>query len=182
MQVQEGEHPNRLDPKNPVYAEETNPSVIVNGFSERPRASHIQRIWLDHHASLKVTSGFECIYISKSFRVSAIATWIQVRPRHLLAGKCHYRVTRATSSITTIITESVIAIPTATISTTTTAATKATMTTEISPSTKIVIVAKTASMTITKIKQCRQRGTYRTEAEKAEELVPNAITTDADNS
>ena len=28
-------HPNRLDPKNPVYAEETSPSVIVNGFSER---------------------------------------------------------------------------------------------------------------------------------------------------
>ncbi|KAK7835326.1 hypothetical protein U0070_017862 [Myodes glareolus] len=43
-QVQEGEHPNRLDPKNPVYAEETSPSVIVNGFSERLRASHIQRI------------------------------------------------------------------------------------------------------------------------------------------
>ncbi|KAK7796696.1 hypothetical protein U0070_019303, partial [Myodes glareolus] len=43
--VQEGEHPNRLDPKNPVYAEETSPSAIVNGFSERPRASHIQRIW-----------------------------------------------------------------------------------------------------------------------------------------
>ncbi|KAK7806116.1 hypothetical protein U0070_008427 [Myodes glareolus] len=42
--VQEGEHPNRLDPQNPVYAEETSPSVIVNGFSERPRASHIQRI------------------------------------------------------------------------------------------------------------------------------------------
>ncbi|KAK7801114.1 hypothetical protein U0070_002781, partial [Myodes glareolus] len=44
FQVQEGEHPNRLDPKNPVYAEETSPSVIVNGFSERLRASHIQRI------------------------------------------------------------------------------------------------------------------------------------------
>ncbi|KAK7802508.1 hypothetical protein U0070_018247 [Myodes glareolus] len=42
--VQEGEYPNRLDPKNPVYAEETSPSVIVNGFSERLRASHIQRI------------------------------------------------------------------------------------------------------------------------------------------
>ncbi|KAK7796511.1 hypothetical protein U0070_003077 [Myodes glareolus] len=42
--VQEGEHPNRLDPKNPAYAEETGPSVIVNGFSERPRASHSQRI------------------------------------------------------------------------------------------------------------------------------------------
>ncbi|KAK7824381.1 hypothetical protein U0070_025177 [Myodes glareolus] len=42
--VQEGEHPNRLDPKNLVYAEETSPSVIVNGFSERLRASHIQRI------------------------------------------------------------------------------------------------------------------------------------------
>ncbi|KAK7796984.1 hypothetical protein U0070_011652, partial [Myodes glareolus] len=42
--VQEGEHPNRLDPKNPVYAEETSPSVIVNGFSERLQASHIQRI------------------------------------------------------------------------------------------------------------------------------------------
>ena len=45
LQVQEGEYPNRLDPKNPVYAEETSPSVIVNGFSERLRASHIQRIW-----------------------------------------------------------------------------------------------------------------------------------------
>ncbi|KAK7820067.1 hypothetical protein U0070_022599 [Myodes glareolus] len=43
-QVQEGEHPNRLDPKNPVYAEETSPSVIVNGFSERLQASHIQKI------------------------------------------------------------------------------------------------------------------------------------------
>ncbi|KAK7813074.1 hypothetical protein U0070_021921 [Myodes glareolus] len=42
--VQEGEYPNRLDPQNPVYAEETSPSVIVNGFSERLRASHIQRI------------------------------------------------------------------------------------------------------------------------------------------
>ena len=42
--VQEGEYPNRLDPKNPVYAEETSPSVIVNGFSGRLRASHIQRI------------------------------------------------------------------------------------------------------------------------------------------
>ncbi|KAK7795621.1 hypothetical protein U0070_022603 [Myodes glareolus] len=44
MVVQEGEHPNRLDPKNPVYAEETSPSVIVNGFSERLQASHIQKI------------------------------------------------------------------------------------------------------------------------------------------
>ncbi|KAK7812532.1 hypothetical protein U0070_014865 [Myodes glareolus] len=43
-QVQEGEYPNRLDPKNPVYAEETSPSVIVNGSSERLRVSHIQRI------------------------------------------------------------------------------------------------------------------------------------------
>ncbi|KAK7808033.1 hypothetical protein U0070_022686 [Myodes glareolus] len=42
--VQEGEHPNRLDPQKPAYAEETGPSVIVNGFSERPRASHSQRI------------------------------------------------------------------------------------------------------------------------------------------
>ncbi|KAK7812546.1 hypothetical protein U0070_014879 [Myodes glareolus] len=42
--VQEGECPNRLDPQNPAYAEETGPSVIVNGFSERPRASHSQRI------------------------------------------------------------------------------------------------------------------------------------------
>ncbi|KAK7800010.1 hypothetical protein U0070_021998 [Myodes glareolus] len=42
--VQEGEYPNRLDPKNPVYAEETSPSVIVNGFSERLRARHIQGI------------------------------------------------------------------------------------------------------------------------------------------
>ncbi|KAK7800210.1 hypothetical protein U0070_017973 [Myodes glareolus] len=41
---QEGECPDRLDPQNPVYAEETSPSVIVNGFSERLRASHIQRI------------------------------------------------------------------------------------------------------------------------------------------
>ncbi|KAK7826504.1 hypothetical protein U0070_017085 [Myodes glareolus] len=41
---QEGECPNRLDPQNPVYAEETGPSIIVNGFSERLRASHIQRI------------------------------------------------------------------------------------------------------------------------------------------
>ncbi|KAK7801095.1 hypothetical protein U0070_000875 [Myodes glareolus] len=47
-QVQEGEYPNRLDPQNSVYAEETSPSVIVNGFSERLQASHIQRIWLDH--------------------------------------------------------------------------------------------------------------------------------------
>ena len=38
------EYPNRLDPQNPIYAEETSPSVIVNGFSERLRASHIQRI------------------------------------------------------------------------------------------------------------------------------------------
>ncbi|KAK7808672.1 hypothetical protein U0070_011967 [Myodes glareolus] len=45
--VQEGEHPTDWT-KNPVYAEETSPNVIVNGFSERPRASHIQRIWLDH--------------------------------------------------------------------------------------------------------------------------------------
>ncbi|KAK7798951.1 hypothetical protein U0070_014582 [Myodes glareolus] len=44
MIVQEGEHPNKLDPKNPVYAEETSPSVIVNGFSERLQASHIQKI------------------------------------------------------------------------------------------------------------------------------------------
>ncbi|KAK7801101.1 hypothetical protein U0070_022764, partial [Myodes glareolus] len=44
LKVQEGEYPNRLDPQNPVYAEETSPSVIVNGFSERLRASHIQRI------------------------------------------------------------------------------------------------------------------------------------------
>ncbi|KAK7802269.1 hypothetical protein U0070_000831 [Myodes glareolus] len=43
-QVEEGEYPNRLDPKNPVYAEEKSPSVIVNGFSERLRASHIQRM------------------------------------------------------------------------------------------------------------------------------------------
>ncbi|KAK7821691.1 hypothetical protein U0070_003732 [Myodes glareolus] len=42
--VQEGECPDRLDPKNPVYAEEASPSVIVNGFSERLQASHIQRI------------------------------------------------------------------------------------------------------------------------------------------
>ncbi|KAK7816990.1 hypothetical protein U0070_014333 [Myodes glareolus] len=42
--VQESEYPNRLDPKNPVYAEETSPTVIVNGFSERLRASHILRI------------------------------------------------------------------------------------------------------------------------------------------
>ncbi|KAK7835370.1 hypothetical protein U0070_017906 [Myodes glareolus] len=40
----EGESPNRLDRQNPVYAEEASPSVIVNGFSERLRASHIQRI------------------------------------------------------------------------------------------------------------------------------------------
>ncbi|KAK7813016.1 hypothetical protein U0070_021775 [Myodes glareolus] len=46
--VQKGEYPNRPDPQSPVYAEETSPSVIVNGFSERLRASHIQRIWLDH--------------------------------------------------------------------------------------------------------------------------------------
>ena len=45
LQVQEGEYPNRLDPQNPVYAEETGPSIIVNGFSERFRASHSQRIW-----------------------------------------------------------------------------------------------------------------------------------------
>ena len=44
LQVQEGECPNRLDPQNPAYAEETGPSVIVNGFSERLRASHSQRI------------------------------------------------------------------------------------------------------------------------------------------
>ena len=44
LQVQEGECPNRLDPQNPVYVEETGPSVIVNGFSERLRASHSQRI------------------------------------------------------------------------------------------------------------------------------------------
>ncbi|KAK7815028.1 hypothetical protein U0070_024371 [Myodes glareolus] len=43
-EVQEGECPDRLDPQNPVYAEETSPSVIVNGFSERLRASHNQRI------------------------------------------------------------------------------------------------------------------------------------------
>ncbi|KAK7801536.1 hypothetical protein U0070_003761 [Myodes glareolus] len=45
--VQEGEYPNRLDPKIPVYAEEASPSVIVNDFSERLLASLIQRIWLD---------------------------------------------------------------------------------------------------------------------------------------
>ncbi|KAK7818714.1 hypothetical protein U0070_019258 [Myodes glareolus] len=44
--VQEGECLDRLDPQNPVYAEETSPSAIVNGFSERLRASHIQRNWL----------------------------------------------------------------------------------------------------------------------------------------
>ncbi|KAK7796620.1 hypothetical protein U0070_001481 [Myodes glareolus] len=44
LKVQEGERPNRLDPQNPAYAEETGPSVIVNGFSERLRASHSQRI------------------------------------------------------------------------------------------------------------------------------------------
>ncbi|KAK7814470.1 hypothetical protein U0070_008838 [Myodes glareolus] len=42
--VQEGEYPNRLDPQNPVYAEETSLSIIVNGFSGRLRASHIQRV------------------------------------------------------------------------------------------------------------------------------------------
>ncbi|KAK7829636.1 hypothetical protein U0070_013322 [Myodes glareolus] len=42
--VQEGECPNRLDPQNPLYVEETGPSVIVNGFSERLRVSHSQRI------------------------------------------------------------------------------------------------------------------------------------------
>ncbi|KAK7816496.1 hypothetical protein U0070_007913 [Myodes glareolus] len=42
--VQEGEYPNRLDPQNLVYAEEISPSVIFNGFSERLRASHTQRI------------------------------------------------------------------------------------------------------------------------------------------
>ncbi|KAK7795178.1 hypothetical protein U0070_015054 [Myodes glareolus] len=42
--VQEGEYPNRLDPKNPVYTKETSSSVIVNGFSERLQVSHIQRI------------------------------------------------------------------------------------------------------------------------------------------
>ena len=41
---QEGECPNRLDPQNPLYVEETGPSVIVNGFSERLRVSHSQRI------------------------------------------------------------------------------------------------------------------------------------------
>ncbi|KAK7826030.1 hypothetical protein U0070_009911 [Myodes glareolus] len=35
--VQEGECPDGLDPQNPVYAEETSPSAIVNGFSERLR-------------------------------------------------------------------------------------------------------------------------------------------------
>ncbi|KAK7800835.1 hypothetical protein U0070_022426 [Myodes glareolus] len=54
--VQEGEYPNRLDPKNPVYAEETSPSVIVNGFSERLRTSHIQRIWLDHDSGRSTQS------------------------------------------------------------------------------------------------------------------------------
>ncbi|KAK7819542.1 hypothetical protein U0070_002646 [Myodes glareolus] len=44
MCVQEGEYPNRLDPQNPEYAEETGPSIIVNGFSERLRTSHSQRI------------------------------------------------------------------------------------------------------------------------------------------
>ncbi|KAK7806928.1 hypothetical protein U0070_026071 [Myodes glareolus] len=42
--VQEGECPNRLNPQNPLYVEETGPSVIVNGFSERLRVSHSQRI------------------------------------------------------------------------------------------------------------------------------------------
>ncbi|KAK7804354.1 hypothetical protein U0070_015655 [Myodes glareolus] len=42
--VQEGDCPDGLDPQNPVYAEETSPSAIVNGFSERLWASHIQRI------------------------------------------------------------------------------------------------------------------------------------------
>ncbi|KAK7818172.1 hypothetical protein U0070_009560 [Myodes glareolus] len=44
IKVQEGECPNRLDPQNPLYVEETGPSVIVNGFSERLRVSHSQRI------------------------------------------------------------------------------------------------------------------------------------------
>ncbi|KAK7835976.1 hypothetical protein U0070_004067 [Myodes glareolus] len=57
-QVQEGEYQNRLDPKNPVYAEETSPSVIVNGFSERLRASHIQRI-RPHSENLE--SDFLCL-------------------------------------------------------------------------------------------------------------------------
>ncbi|KAK7795630.1 hypothetical protein U0070_015675, partial [Myodes glareolus] len=55
--VQEGEHPNRLDPKNPVYAEETSPSAIVNDFSENPHASHIQRIW-PHSENLDIC-GFQ---------------------------------------------------------------------------------------------------------------------------
>ncbi|KAK7807689.1 hypothetical protein U0070_007750 [Myodes glareolus] len=43
-EVQEGECPNKLDPQNPLYVEETGPNVIVNGFSERLRVSHSQRI------------------------------------------------------------------------------------------------------------------------------------------
>ncbi|KAK7812548.1 hypothetical protein U0070_014881 [Myodes glareolus] len=58
IKIQEGEHPNRLDPKNPVYAEETSPSAIVNGFSERPRASHIQRI-RPHSENLIDSAGSE---------------------------------------------------------------------------------------------------------------------------
>ena len=58
LQVQEGEYPNRLDPKNPVYAEETSPSVIVNGFSERLRASHIQRIRPHSEKSGRITCSF----------------------------------------------------------------------------------------------------------------------------
>ncbi|KAK1342530.1 hypothetical protein QTO34_015295 [Cnephaeus nilssonii] len=58
----------------------------------------------------------------------------------LASASC--RVTRAASSITTIITKSTIAIPTATMSTATTAATRATSTTEVSSTTKVVIPTK----------------------------------------
>ncbi|KAK7823049.1 hypothetical protein U0070_025866 [Myodes glareolus] len=58
-QVQEGEYPNRLDPKNPVYAEETSPSAIVNGFSERLRAGQPH---LENRATFRKSGWITCSF------------------------------------------------------------------------------------------------------------------------
>ena len=36
------------DPTKKVHADEASPSAIINGFSDRPHVSHIQRIWFNH--------------------------------------------------------------------------------------------------------------------------------------
>ncbi|KAK7812778.1 hypothetical protein U0070_013840 [Myodes glareolus] len=83
--VQEGEYPNRLDPQNPVYAEETSPSVIVNGFSERLRASHIQRI-RPHSENLKSDSLFKVVTVSNILTKEGCLVPSARAVNHLLPG------------------------------------------------------------------------------------------------